>query len=289
MSLPGRFLTIGGQRIFYHRAGRGRPLLLVHGYLLSHWSLRHIIPALAAEHDVIAIDLPGHGESDRPAPERYRYDDTGFVETVIGVLDELGLERASIFGHSMGGGIALATAARHPDRVDRLVVADACVYPFAVPPEGRAALLPYVGLPIFRTLYTRGMLKAYLKKGIYHDPSFATDELVDYLWERLKRPGGMEAAHASMRYTTEPAPIERALRAVRAPSLVIWGEEDGLFPSTNARRLGADLPGAQVVVIPGCGHCPAEEAPQAVLDAMRPFLAATVDGRSRQTLAAVPA
>jgi pimeloyl-ACP methyl ester carboxylesterase len=103
MSLPGRFLNIGGQRVFYHRSGRGSPVVLIHGYLVSHWCWREVIRGLADAHDVIAIDLPGFGESDRPAPTAYRYDAPAFMETVLGVLDALDLTRASLVGHSMGG------------------------------------------------------------------------------------------------------------------------------------------------------------------------------------------
>jgi pimeloyl-ACP methyl ester carboxylesterase len=288
MSLPGRFLTIGGQRVFVHRAGRGRPLLLLHGFLVSHWSLRRIVPALAADHEVIAIDLPGFGESDRPSPDRYRYDELGFAETVIGVLDELGLDRASLLGHALGGAVALAAAARHPDRVERLALVAPLVYPFALPPEGRALLVPYVGPLMFRTLYTRGVLRRYLGT-VYRDGSLVTEEWVDYLWERLNRPGGIEAALAVLRLCADPAPIGRLLRAVRAPSLAIWGEDDRIFPVGLAPRLQAELPGAALTVLPRCGHAPCEEAPEAVLDALRPFLAARDAGSWQGEMAAVQA
>src|SRR6266567_1854275 len=117
MSLPGRFLHIGGQRVFYHRTGRGRPLVLLHGYMVSHWCWRHVIPALAAEHDVIALDLLGFGESDRPPATEFRYDAAAHMETVLAVLDALGVERAALMGHSMGGAGALYAAARRPERV----------------------------------------------------------------------------------------------------------------------------------------------------------------------------
>ncbi|HKA86555.1 MAG TPA: alpha/beta fold hydrolase, partial [Haliangiales bacterium] len=128
MSLPGRFLSIGGNRVFYHRRGRGRPLVLVHGWMVSHWAWRHVIPSLAGDYDVVAIDLPGFGESDRPSPSEYRYDAPAFAETLIGVLDSLAIERATLVGHSMGGGVALYAAARRPERVERLVLIDALVY-----------------------------------------------------------------------------------------------------------------------------------------------------------------
>jgi len=284
MSLPGRFLDIGSQRIFYHRAGQGKPLLLLHGYALSHWSWRRIVPALAAEHDVIAIDLPGFGESDRPRTVDFGYDALAYMQIAVGVLDELGIDRAAFVGHSMGGAVSLVTAARYPDRVDRLVLVDPLVYPFRLPPEGYPLLLPYAGPALFQALSSRTMMRRFMTRLIYHDPSLVTDEWVDYVWERMNRPNGFLAAHAALRFIMQPASVAASVRAVRAPVLVVWGEEDRLFPASHARRLATDLPGAKVCLVPRCGHSPAEESPQAMLDAALPFLA---ERSARRPLAAV--
>lgn len=279
MSLPGRFLDIGGQRVFYHRTGRGRPLVLVHGYLMSHFAWRGIIPELAKDHDVIAIDLPGFGESDRPSPTDFRYDAAGYLETVVGVLDALGLERASIIGHSMGGGIALYTAARQPSRIDKLVVIDSLSYPYPVPVEGRVILAPYVGSFVFKTLYTRSIIRRYFVGQIYGDKSLVTDELVDYVWERLNRPGGFDAAHACLKFVSDPSAVARSLRAIRAPTLIIWGERDRLFSPDNARRLQSDIPGAQVEIIAGSAHVPMDERPAELMQKLGPFLAGVEPAR----------
>jgi pimeloyl-ACP methyl ester carboxylesterase len=287
MSLPGRFLDIGGQRVFYHRTGRGRTLVLIHGFLLSHFAWRHVIPGLAAEHDVIAIDLPGFGESDRPTPADFRYDAAGYLDIVIGVLDALGLERATLVGHGMGGGIALHTAARQPDRVDRLVVVAPLAYPSRVPMEGRVLLVPFFGPAMFSTFYTRGLVRRYMIKDIYLDPSLATDEWVDYIWERVNRPGGMEAAQAAIRFCADPSAISRNLRAVRAPTLIAWGERDILVPPAHAERLEGDIAGSRTVLIPSCGHAPAEERPAELLRHVIQFLEERES--PRRAIAAVPA
>lgn len=287
MSLPGRFANIGGQRVFYHRSGRGRPVLLIHGFAVSHYCWRHVIPGLAEAHDVIAIDLPGCGESDRPPAASYRYDAPAFMETVLGVLDALGLDRVSLVGHSMGGGVALYTAARRPERVDRLVVVDPLCYPYRMPPEGRLLLLPYIGPALYRTLYTRGMVRLYMRRQVYRDPELVTDEWVDYVWERLNRPGGMEAAHASLRFCQAPSIVARTVRAIRSPTLVMWGADDRIFPSAFAPRLQADIPGAEASIVKECGHAPPEEKPEAVTRAVLGFLAAAERTR-RPAVAVVP-
>jgi pimeloyl-ACP methyl ester carboxylesterase len=240
--------------------------------MVSHWVWRHVVPALAADHDVIAIDLPGFGESDRPAPGVYRYDATAFSETVIGVLDALAIERATLVGHSMGGGVALHTAARRPERVDRLVLVDALVYPFPVPVEGRAVLIPYLGEVLFRRLTTRGLMRHFLRQHVYADPTRVAEDWVDYLWERVNRPGGFAAAAAALRACARSDAVERSVRAVRAPTLVVWGEADRLFPPAAARRLADDIPGAELRLLPRCGHAPAEERPDDLTEAWSAFL-----------------
>ena len=274
MSLPGRFLSIGGQRVFYHRSGRGRPVVLIHGFAVSHWCFRHIIPGLAAGNDVIAIDLPGGGESDRPPPADYRYDAPAYMETVLGVLDALGLEKASLVGHSMGGGVALYTAARRPERVDRLVVIDPLCYPYRLPPEGRALLVPYLGPALFQALFSRPVVRNYMQRRVYRDPALATEEWVDYIWERLNRPGGIQALHSSLRFCHEPSVIARTVRAIRSPTLIVWGDGDKIFPASFGPRLRVDITGAELHIVRECGHAPPEERPDEVVKVVAGFLAA---------------
>ena len=274
MSLPGRFLQIGPDRVFVHRSGRpgGTPLVLLHGFFASHWEWRHLVAELGEEHDVVAFDWPGYGESDRPSADRFRYDAPAFLDVLIGVLDSLEIPRAILVGHSMGGGLALYAAARRPDRVARLVAIDPLVYPFPIPVEGRVLLTPVVGPALFRGMLTRGLIRRFLRRELYRDPALVTEDHVDYLWERVNRPGGHEAVIATVRFLTEPGIIGRSVRAVRAPTLIVWGEDDRLFPASWGPRLVADLAGSRLELIPECGHSPPEERPRELLELVKPFL-----------------
>jgi len=279
MSLPGRLLDLGGVRVFHHRAGKrgGTPVVFVHGYMVGHWSLRAVLEPLAAKgFDVVAPDLPGCGESDRPSARDYAYDGDAFTSTLLAFLDALDVERCHLVGHSLGGAISLLAAARQPERVARLVVIDPVVYPFPLPLEGRVLLAPVVGLALYKSLFTRGMLQSYLRRQIYRDPAIVTETWVDYLWERLNRPGGMEAAHASLRFLAEgSALVEQCLPHVKAKTRILWGEDDRLFPSAWASRLAGQLGGSDFHVIGSCGHSPPEERPEEVLSALVPFLSET--------------
>ena len=277
MSLPGKFVEVAGVRIFVHRpapstpAAPRPPLLLIHGYLVSHWEWRAMLaPLAAAGFDVIALDLPGHGESDRPRD--FTYGVAGFSEIVIGVMDALGIEKAPLFGHSMGGAIALYTAARNPERVPCLVVLDAACYPIALSLQNRLAVTPIIGPLLFKGVFGKRDIKNYFRDQVYRDPALATDELVDYIYERMCRPGGKDALHATLVSLSNLGEVERSLRAIRCPTLVIWGENERLFPVENGRRMASEIPGAELVVIPDCGHAGNEERPAEVLAAVLPFL-----------------
>jgi len=113
-----------------------------------------------------------------------------------------------------------------------------------------------------------------------------SDEWVDYVWERVNRPGGMEAAHAALRMCHDPENIARAARAVRAPTLIVWGDGDRLFPVADARRLQAEIPGAELCIVGACGHAPPEEKPDEVARALQSFLAAA-DRPRRPSVVAV--
>lgn len=276
MSLPGRLIDLDGIRVFVHRDGRssGPPVVLLHGFMLSHWAWRRVIPGLVENgHDVVALDLPGFGESDRPTRREFRYDAGAYAALLVRLFDTLAVERAVLVGHSMGAGIALVAAAEHGERVERLVVVDPLAYTLEVRLEERLILAPIVGEAIFRTMLSRRSIQRFMRRSTYADPAVATDEWVDYVWERVCRPGGLEAAHAALDMVTDPRDIERSLRAVRAPTLIVWGEKDRIFPAHTARRLANEIPHAEVCIIPACGHSPPEERPEDLVRVVLPFLA----------------
>jgi pimeloyl-ACP methyl ester carboxylesterase len=130
----GHYAEVNGINLYYETHGAGRPLILLHGGLGSGEMFGPILPALAQRHQVIAVDLQGHGRTadiDRPLDIRLMADDIGAL------IDHLGLDRPDLVGYSLGGGVALHTAAKYPTMVGRLVVASAHIRPDAVYPEMR--------------------------------------------------------------------------------------------------------------------------------------------------------
>lgn len=275
MSLPGSFVSTSAGRVFVHRGGRGEPLVLLHGWLMSHWYFRHIVAPLAREREVIAIDLPGHGESDRPSPACFGYDSAAYADVVAEVLDRLRLDRVDLLGASMGGGVALALAARRPERVGRLVLVDAAVYQARVAGvQAKLVQLPRVGPLLWKAGFRRARLASSLRTLAVRDARIFDDESIDYFWTRLARPGGHDASWACMRaLATLPAESEEAA-AVRAPTLVVWGDQDRLVPIGRGRKLARAIPHARLEIVPHSGHTPFLERPREFLRILGAFLAA---------------
>jgi pimeloyl-ACP methyl ester carboxylesterase len=272
VSLPGRFVETSVGRVYVHRKGEGAtPLVLLHGYMMSHWYFQGLYPRLSERRQVIAIDLPGYGESDRPAPSRFAYDYPSFAQTVLEVLDKLGVARASLLGHSMGGGVALTLAARWPERVERMVLECPAVYPLPMPVESKLVLNRTFGRFLFNGV-TRGELRRQMRKQHFKDPSAVTDALVDHVWARLNRAGGRDAAWHTMQTFAALSDRTADPMRVRAPTLLVWGDEDRMVPFQHARRLARSIPGARLTVVPASGHNVHLERKDEFLRQVAPFL-----------------
>src|SRR5215204_4142235 len=128
----GAYADVNGIRLYYEIHGSGRPLILLHGGLMSSAMFGPVLPALAAHHQVIAVDLQGHGRTadiDRPIDPPLMADD------IAALIDHLGLDKPDLVGYSIGGGVAFFTAVKYPDKVGKLVMAAAHIRRDALPPE----------------------------------------------------------------------------------------------------------------------------------------------------------
>jgi pimeloyl-ACP methyl ester carboxylesterase len=272
VSLPGRFVDTSAGRVYVHRAGRGQPLVLLHGYMMSHWYFHALSSKLGESMDVIAIDLPGYGESDRPSPRDFAYDYPAFAQVVAEVLDRIGLHRVRLLGHSMGGGVALTFAARMAERVERLVLECPAIYPMPLPVEARLLLNKTVGRFLFHNGMSRRELKRQMRKQHFKDASLVTDELVDYVWSRVSRAGGKDAAYQTLHTFASLSGSTADPMRVRAQTLLVWGDEDRMVPLSHGKRLAKAIPGAQLSVVPACGHNVHLERRDEFLRQVFPFL-----------------
>jgi pimeloyl-ACP methyl ester carboxylesterase len=281
-AVPGvrhRDVVAGSVRLHVAEAGEGPPLLLLHGWPQHWWSWRHLIPALAAEHRVLAPDLRGWGWSDAPPGD---YAKTTFAADILALMDSEGLDRVSVIGHDWGGYTAFLLALEHPERVERLVALDIAP-PWPGPPRLRHLALPLVGsyqFPIATpvlgpALLTQGsaFIRRLIRLGSGAGMQWSEAEIAAYA-DVLREPARAAASSACYRtFLTRELPGLTGPRhrpdELAVPSLLVMGGSSALgrvLDPQPSRNL-------QVETIDGAGHFLPEEAPERVLELAEPFLA----------------
>ncbi|HSD78120.1 MAG TPA: alpha/beta fold hydrolase [Solirubrobacteraceae bacterium] len=261
-------------RLSVMEAGAGPPVVLLHGLGATKASFLPTVGALADRHRVVAVDLPGFGDSDKPlgAP----YDAPFFAGAVVALLDALGLERAAIAGNSMGGRVALETALRASQRVERLVLlAPALAWLRDRPWAPLLRLVP----PQLGVLQPapRALVEPVVRRVIPGAEEGWTAAGVDEFLRSFLEPRGRAAFYAAARsiYLDEPhgpGGFWTRLGALTTESLFVWGRRDRLVPVAFARHVRRVVPHARHLEL-DCGHVPQLERPHVVHDAMARFLA----------------
>lgn len=258
-------------RVVESGSERAPALVLVHGLFASHRSFEDILEDLGERFHVIAPDLPGFGESEKPGPARYAYDVEAFAESIADLIAAFDVGRAAVLGHALGGAVAITLAAEHPELVQRLVLEDALVYPYAPGFRQRLPLVPVVGGFVFKQLYGRRLFRS-LFCDTYYRPGFEPAlERVDWHYDAFNSPSARESAHTVMRATLDTRPVVARLSRIVAPTLVVWGREDRVFPVPSAPRLAREIPGAKLEIM-DAGHAPHEERPRELSMLVTEFL-----------------
>ncbi len=268
---PGDMKQVGAWRLHVRDTGpRDAPaIVMIHGFGASLQTWDAWAQGLSQRWRVVRLDLPGSGLS--PPDPADDYTDARSISMVVALMGSLGLPRATLVGHSIGGRIAWAFAAAHPERMDRLVL----VAPdgFASPgfEYGHAPAVPAM-FGLMRYVLPKPLLRMNLAPA-YADPHTLSDALVTRYDDLLRAPGARQALLDRMRQTVlvDPRPV---LATIHAPTLLLWGQRDAMIPIANSADYLKAMPDARLVVIPGAGHLPQEEAASASLTAVENFLSA---------------
>jgi pimeloyl-ACP methyl ester carboxylesterase len=276
-----RYVDTGEVRLHAVTGGAGPPLLLVHGWPQTWYAWRMLMPALAGDFSVVAVDQRGIGLSDKP---RDGYDTATLARDLVALMDALGHHRFALYGTDVGMPIAYALAADHPDRLDRLVVSEAPIPgvsaspPLFLPPLLNARLwhLAFNQLPKINEQLVQGREDIFF--GAEFDASAGTNKLPDYAVKYYVDTLAADPDHLRGSfefYRAIPATTaqneQRKTRRLTLPVLAIGGEESSGAGVGNAMKLVAD--DVQTVVLAGSGHWVAEQAPEELLAALTAFLA----------------
>jgi pimeloyl-ACP methyl ester carboxylesterase len=284
-SYPLERVRIHGHEVGYRRVGQGPVLLLIHGIAGSSRAWTEVMPLLARDYTVVAPDLIGHGESAKPLGD---YSLGAHASGLRDLLAVLGIERATLVGQSLGGGVAMQLAYQHPEICERLVLVDSgglgrevswvlryltipgaeFLMPVLFPPFVRAW-----GNAVARFLYDRGLRSVGAAES-WRAYASLTESANRNAFVRTVRavidPGGQSVSARDRLYLT-----------AEVPTLIIWGDRDGIIPLDHAYAAHRALPASRLEIIQGVGHFPQVEAPARFAEVLMDFVRTTKPGEGR--------
>lgn len=265
-----RDVKANGVRLRVAERGSGPSLLLLHGHFMDHTTWDGVSDVLGREYRVVAPDLPGFGQSEKPPESRFPYGINAFADAVVDLYAGLELGRAILVGHALGGAIAITLAARHPELISRLVLIDALCYPPQPALAQRVALAPVIGGFAFKQLWGKSAFKAYFKESYLSRDGRIPSARLDYYYEAFNAPAARASALATLRATRDTRSVVAHIARLSMPTLVLWGRDDNLYPAANGQRMAREIRDAGFQLLEA-GHVPHEEQPLAVAEAITRF------------------
>jgi pyruvate dehydrogenase E2 component (dihydrolipoamide acetyltransferase) len=262
-----RFVTLGRERIFVRDQGQGPAVLFIHGYGGTHDAWVEVADALAAEHRVLLVDLPGFGRSDKYPGD---YSPDGLGRKLLALLDQQGVPRVHLVAHSWGSALALAMALRAPGRVASLTLVSPWVFEEQVAPFFRWARVRGLGEALYALFYDQRLddriAATFHRPGPHLDPA-----VVDRVRASMRRPGAKAAALAAAR-GMRFAGLQRRYPRVTRPTLLVSCVRDPVSWPRFVHRLHGILPRAELLMLEQCAHMPQLERPRALVARLRSHL-----------------
>jgi len=273
-----RYVNIDGISTRYVAEGHGPPVLLIHGLgeFLEVWSRN--IATLSEYLSVYALDLPGHGLSGKPL-RSYTLDFTSAF--IVHFMQALGIERASLVGHSLGAVVCLNLAINFREKTNKLVLVDAAGLGKKAPVSYRLTALPVLGHLLLgpRLFVSKVTIRMGLKtRRHFYNPNIVDEVWINAAYRYLKRPERKDTIVNIVRSSVKPgqtypgASTADKLNLVKVPTLVVHGARDRVIPFRNAQLVCDLIPGARCEVIDECGHNPQIEKPVQFNDLVAAFL-----------------
>lgn len=254
----------------YQNADAKETLVLLHGFLSSTFSFRHLIPLLKKDYNVISVDLPPFGKSGKVSSFKYSYEN--LATTVVELMKSLGVREFNVVGHSMGGQIAMNILLHYPQYAKKGILLCSSGYlKKAKLPLVLSSYIPYFHLYVKFHLARSGV-KQNLQNVVY-DHSMINDEMLYGYLSPFLEDDIFKALTMMIRHREGDLSAED-LRKINAPCLLIWGEHDKVVPVRIGRKLNKDLKNSELVILKETGHLVPEERPEDVHQLINGFMAA---------------
>lgn len=273
-----QFIQVGEVTVHYKEMGAGEPVfILLHGFGASAYSWREVMAPFSELGRVIAYDRPAFGLTSRPMPGDWKgenpYSPESQAAIVIGLMDALSVEKAWLVGNSAGGTVSVYTALTYPERVSGLILVDAAIYTGGGSPAWARPLLSTPQMRHLGPLLARQIAPSGddFIRSAFHDPSLVTPEILAGYRKPL-RAHNWDRALWELTAASRPLGLADRLKELTLPVLVITGDDDRIVPTEQSIRLGGEIPGAALSVIPNAGHLPHEEKPTEFMQSVREFL-----------------
>ena len=260
--MPGReeCVQLRDGEVRYYRLGKGPPLILLHG--LGEGSIVWFgnIASLAESHTVYALDLPGHGKTYKPSWNQPLIQGVQFF---VDFMDALNISNASVVGNSLGGLLALATTIQHPNRIRRLILESSAGLGREIAWFLRLMTLPVLGELL--TVPNRKLIRHFLRS-IFYNHAFCTDPLIDELYRIRRLTGNKQSmlfilrSGVSLLGVSPDILLTDRLNLIDNSVLLIWGQNDLIFPVAHAKQAVPIFPNARLEIFDNCGHWPHVEA-----------------------------
>lgn len=262
-------VEIDGRKVAYRRKGSGEPVLLVHGITTYSFIWKNVIPLLENDYDVVAVDLPGCGASDKSLDQSFSI--KSHAHLLKKFLDRLGLTKIHFVGHDVGGGIGQVFAVNYQAMLLDLTLINSVAYDFW-------PVQPIVAMrtPIIRQLAMAsldiGAFRMVVKRGLFRKSTF-TPELMDYFWEPMKTRAGRKAFlhFAACLDNRHLLDISDDLQRLELPVLIIRGDADPYLSGAIAEKLAGNIPKSTFCRIPDGSHFIQEDTPERIAQELKQF------------------
>ncbi|WP_227545987.1 alpha/beta fold hydrolase [Marinobacter fonticola] len=266
-----RYAMIEGHHIAYREMGEGAPVFLIHGIPTNKFMWREIMPKMAEKYRVIAPDMLNYGESEMPRDADVSIN--AQTRILVKLMDALGVPRADIISHDIGGGIGQLMAVNHPERVRRQILIDSVCFDSWPIPEFKRMLEPGVEESTSVEEFI-GTMRDFMPNGV-HDPAVMTEELKDIYIKPWNSAEGKAAFFRNMRRLNKEytQAIAGELPNIKIDTLILWGDKDSFQKPEYGPMLADAIPNAELVWIKDAGHWVTDEQPGETTRLILDFLA----------------